>query len=349
MKKLCPAIILLVLLVVINVPCVEASSSSMASAPMPILLQMPGSSTQIEPISQEFPEQATKSTLGRVETPKKFDASTGEPDKDAVSGEDVPEGTTPEESLTNPQKEKQGAEDSGEELESDYVPEEGEEAPATIADPLEPFNRAMYHFNDKFYFWLLKPVSQAYGKVVPEPARISVQNFFSNLAFPLRFLSCLLQADFSGAAKESGRFVVNTLWGIGGLMDPSSNEELDIPKQNVDLGQTLGVYGVGPGFYIVWPFLGPSSLRDTVDIAGRYFLYPPSYLNPWYTPMAVRGYDAVNDTSLRVGDYEALKGAAIDPYLSIRDAFVQHRKKKIEARKNKTENNASSGEEKKTP
>ncbi|OPY90221.1 MAG: putative phospholipid-binding lipoprotein MlaA precursor [Syntrophus sp. PtaU1.Bin208] len=348
MKKLYSAVFLLVLLVVSSVPCIGAPSSSAVLAPKPPLLQISGSSTPVKPISLEFPGEATKSALESGRNTEGTDTPTSGSDKDALSDEEAPEGATPEESSTNPETEKQGAEDS-DDLESDYVPEEGEEAPATIADPLEPFNRAMYHFNDKFYFWLLKPVSQAYGEVVPEPARISVQNFFSNLAFPLRFLSCLLQADFSGAAKESGRFVVNTLWGIGGLLNPSAKEELNIPKQNVDLGQTLGIYGVGPGFYIVWPFLGPSSLRDTVDIAGRYFLYPVSYLNPWYAPMAVRGYDAVNDTSLRIGDYEALKGAAIDPYLSIRDAFVQHRKKKIEARKNKTENNSPSGEEKKTP
>ncbi len=100
---------------------------------------------------------------------------------------------------------------------------------------------------------------------------------------------------------------MNTLWGVGGLLDPSSKNELDLPKQNVDLGQTLGIYGLGPGFYIVWPVLGPSSLRDTVDIAGRHFLSPVSYLNPCM-PHDGGGYEAVIDTSLRIGDYEAPRG-----------------------------------------
>jgi len=208
----------------------------------------------------------------------------------------------------------------------------GEER-VTIADPIEPFNRAMYHFNDKMYFWMLKPVAQGYKEVVPEPARVSVKNFFSNLGFPARFVSCLLQADFSGAATEVGRFTINTVWGIGGLLDPSANKELDLQKQNTDLGQTLGVYGVGHGFYIVWPFFGPSSPRDSITMAGDYFLYPPWYVQPWYASTGVTAYEAVNSTSLRIGEYESLKGAAIDPYVSMRDAYIQYRMKDVKARK----------------
>jgi Surface lipoprotein len=215
----------------------------------------------------------------------------------------------------------------------DYADDTFKEERVEIADPIEPFNRAMYHFNDKLYFWALKPVAQGYKIVVPEPARISVKNFFSNLGFPVRFLSCLLQADFSGAASEFGRFGINTIWGIGGLLDPSSNKELDLQKQDTDLGQTLGVYGVGHGFYIVWPVLGPSSPRDSVDIAGDYFLYPVSYVYPWYAGIGARAYEIVNSTSLKIGDYESLKGAAIDPYVAVRDAYIQYRLKKVKARK----------------
>jgi phospholipid-binding lipoprotein MlaA len=201
-----------------------------------------------------------------------------------------------------------------------------------IADPLEPFNRAMHQFNDKLYFWALKPVAQGYKIVVPEPARISVKNFFSNLGFPARFLSCLLQTDFSGAATEAGRFTINTIWGIGGLLDPSSGKELDLQRQDTDLGQTLGVYGVGHGLYIVWPVFGPSSPRDSIILAGNYFLYPPWYIQPWYASLGVSTYELVNNISLRIGDYEALKDAALDPYVSLRDAYIQYRLKKVKAR-----------------
>ena len=215
----------------------------------------------------------------------------------------------------------------------DYDEDTFKEERVEIADPIEPFNRAMYLFNDKLYFWALKPVAQGYKVVVPEPARISVKNLFFNLGFPARFLSCLLQADFRGAANEFGRFGINTIWGIGGLLDPSSSKELDLQRQETDLGQTLGVYGVGHGFYIIWPIFGPSSPRDSVNIAGDYFLYPVWYIYPWYASTAVSTFEMVNSTSLRIGDYESLKEAAIDPYVAMRDAYIQYRLKKVKVRK----------------
>ncbi|MDO8721752.1 MAG: VacJ family lipoprotein [Syntrophales bacterium] len=204
-----------------------------------------------------------------------------------------------------------------------------EEAKGEIADPLEPLNRAMYRFNDKLYFWVFKPVAQGYRKVVPEAARVSVSNFFANLAFPLRFVNCLLQANFEGAAAELGRFTVNTLWGIGGFLDPASSKDINLSKQDEDFGQTLGAYGLGQGFFIIWPLFGPSSPRDTVGLVGDAFLTPSTYLSPWYAGAGTRVYDRVNDTSLTIGDYESLKEAAIDPYVAIRDAYVQYRLKKV--------------------
>jgi phospholipid-binding lipoprotein MlaA len=106
----------------------------------------------------------------------------------------------------------------------------------------------MHQFNDKLYFWALKPVAQGYKIVVPEPARISVKNFFSNLGFPSRFLSCLLQADFSGAATEAGRFTINTIWGIGGLLDPSSGKRTGSPDARYGSGTNPGSLWCGAGF-----------------------------------------------------------------------------------------------------
>jgi phospholipid-binding lipoprotein MlaA len=220
---------------------------------------------------------------------------------------------------------------------TDFAGDTFKEEKVEIADPLEPFNRAMYQFNDKLYYWMLKPVAQGYSKVVPETARVSVKNFFSNLGFPIRFLSCVLQADFSGAATEAGRFSVNTIWGIGGLMDPAASKDLDLQKQDTDLGLTLASYGVGHGFYIFWPVWGPSSPRDSIDIAGRYFLYPTSYITPWYWSVGISGVEVVNAASLRIGDYEALQEAAIDPYVAFRDAYIQSRLKKLKRRNAKPE------------
>ncbi len=229
------------------------------------------------------------------------------------------------------------AADEYEEDESeDYEDEPFSEERVTIADPIEPFNRAMNFFNDKLYFWVLKPAALGYKAVTPEPARISVKNFFSNMGYPARFVSGLLQTDFSGAATETGRFVINTVWGIGGLMDPAASENLQLQKQNTDLGQTLGVYGVGHGFYIVWPFFGPSSPRDTVILVGDYFLYPPWYIQPWYASTAVTAFEYLNAASLRIGEYESLVGAAIDPYVAMRNGYIQSRMKSVKARKAKS-------------
>jgi phospholipid-binding lipoprotein MlaA len=207
-----------------------------------------------------------------------------------------------------------------------------EQQPITIADPLEPFNRAMFQFNDKLYFWVLKPVAQGYNRVVPEGIRISVRNFFSNVTFPIRFVNCLLQANFDGAAIELSRFTVNTLLGLGGLFDPASSKEMKLVKQDEDFGQTLGVYGVGQGIFLTWPFFGPSTPRDTLGLVGDWFLDPVTYLTPWYVPYGVKSYDRVNEVSLRIGDYEALKEAAIDPYLALRDAYLQYRQNKVKMR-----------------
>lgn len=215
---------------------------------------------------------------------------------------------------------------------SDYDEPFSEEK-ATIADPIEPLNRISYLINDKLYYWAVKPVAKVYKWIVPEPARISVKQFYFNIKFPIRFVNCLLQADFSGAGIEFGRFTINTIWGIGGLLDPAAGGEIKLTKQDTDFGQTLGMYGVGHGFYILWPVLGPSSPRDSVDIAGEYFLDPLSYIGPWYTGIGIRPFKIINNASLVIGEYESLQGAALDPYVAIRDAYVQYRAKAIKTRK----------------
>jgi phospholipid-binding lipoprotein MlaA len=203
--------------------------------------------------------------------------------------------------------------------ETDIDPFEAEQE--ELSDVLEPVNRAFFQFNDKLYFWVLKPAARGYKAVMPEPVRVGVRNFFYNLAFPIRFVNCLLQGKGEGAANELGMFMVNTVFGIAGFLDVIPD---DIKNHKEDLGQTFGKYGIGPGFYIVWPFLGPSTVRDSIGMAGDGFLNPLNYLDFWYTAGA-RAYDTVNETSLRIGEYEALKRAAIDPYVALRNAYHQNR------------------------
>lgn len=197
-----------------------------------------------------------------------------------------------------------------------------------IYDPIEPFNRGMFWFNDKLYFYLFKPIARGY-RVVPEPARRSVANFFSNLATPVRFVNSLLQLKFADAGTELGRLVVNSTVGIGGLFDPAK-KYCHMYKKNEDLGQTFGHYGVGNGFYIVWPILGPSSARDTVGMAGDFFLDPMRYVDmKTWERLALKGLDKETRLSLDKDTYEAVKRQALDPYLNVRSSYAQHRAGKI--------------------
>jgi phospholipid-binding lipoprotein MlaA len=198
-----------------------------------------------------------------------------------------------------------------------------------IADPLYYWNVAMYHFNDKFYFWLLKPAAQGYSAVAPEPVRLAVSRFFANLTTPVRFAGNLLQFKFKNAGHELLRFVTNSTQGLAGFFDVAKSH-YGIYSHDEDIGQTIGSYGIGHGFYLVWPFFGPSSLRDTVGLVGDMLLDPVTYVTPLEASVGIRAYDRVNETTFYIGDYEELKEAAIDPYVSIRNAYVQKRKKEVE-------------------
>jgi len=198
-----------------------------------------------------------------------------------------------------------------------------------IADPLEPINRFFFEFNDKLYFWLLKPLATGYKAVTPQIIRVSIKDFFYNLAFPIRFVNCFLQGKFEAMGHELTRFMLNTTLGFAGFFDPAT-VALKLPKHDEDFGQTLGLYGFGTGFYLHFPVLGPSSLRGSFGLAGDYFLDPVSYVDPSRDQYAIRAGEGFNRTSLRLGDYEDLKKSALDPYIAVRNAYIQYRKKKIE-------------------
>jgi len=209
--------------------------------------------------------------------------------------------------------------------ENDYEDTENNQ----IADPLYYWNVAMYHFNDKFYFWLMKPVARGYSAVAPEPVRIAVSNFFHNLMTPVRFAGNLLQLKLKNAGYELVRFVTNSTQGLGGFMDVAKSH-YGISTHDEDIGQALGSYGIGHGVYFVWPFFGPSSLRDTVGLVGDTFLNPLTYVNPSEAAAGLKAYDRVNETTFHIGDYESMKKAAIDPYVSMRNGYLQHRRKQVE-------------------
>jgi phospholipid-binding lipoprotein MlaA len=233
--------------------------------------------------------------------------------------EDSPEGTLLFAGAGEPEREIEDDEDT------EYLEEEEEDE---IADPLETFNRMSFRFNDKLYFWFLKPIAKGYSAAVPERARISIRNVFDNVLAPARVVNNLLQFKIGSAGSELVRFGANTVFGVLGLFD-FADKRMGIKESDEDLGQTLGVWGIGPGFYINWPLLGPSSLRDSIGIAGDYFLDPVSYINPISDSIAVRTGDHVNRTSLSIGQYEDLKKDAIDPYSALRDVYHQYQEGRV--------------------
>ena len=270
----------------------------------------------------------------------------------SVSGETIsaPEATTPVEPSTAvepstsadsteaspPSKQDEGTDQESVESEP---PEDASAEPAsepsaeTIPDPIEPVNRAFFHFNDKLYFWVLKPVATGYKAIIPEDGRLAVQNFFSNLTTPVRLVNCLLQAKFKCAGNETARFVINMFFGVAGLLDPAK-KYFEIEKQEADFGQTLGIWGMAPVFYLDLPILGPLNLRDGLGFAVDTALNPQTYLAIYFV---VVGYvntggwvlEKINEASLTLGEYESLKKAALDPYIAVREAYHQYRQDKI--------------------
>jgi phospholipid-binding lipoprotein MlaA len=241
--------------------------------------------------------------------------------KTAAPNAGVTHDRTPSTGAASPDNEEidTGEHSSGGEVE---LPELEEEKP--VHDPLEPWNRLMFHFNDKLYFWVLKPAAKGYNAAVPDAVRSSVGNFFRNVTMPVRFVSSLLAGRVKAAGIELARFAINSTTGLGGLFDIAKQYHLE--RQESDLGLTFGRYGIGEGIYIVWPFLGPSSLRDTVGTVGDGFLDPVNYIKPERDAIAINAYDYFNYAALHIDEYEDLVESAVEPYVALRNAYIQHRR-----------------------
>lgn len=201
---------------------------------------------------------------------------------------------------------------------------------AAIADPIEPWNRFWFRFNDIFFMYIAKPVYQGWTYVMPGFARTGLSNLFHNIMFPTRFINSILQFRFLEAGVEFSRFMMNVMGGAG-LVDLSSRKKTIVPVDPTgeDFGQTLGRWGFGPGFYIVWPFIGPSSLRDTFGRIGDCFTDPIFYAHPWYASSGTELVFRFNDLGDVLPTYEDLKSIAVDPYLAMREAYATYRQNQV--------------------
>jgi phospholipid-binding lipoprotein MlaA len=208
----------------------------------------------------------------------------------------------------------------------------------TIIDPISGYNRFMTSFNNGLFLYVLTPVSEFYHVLLPEVVRLGVSRFVHNIKFPIRFTNNLLQGKFIYASDELGRFLINSTLGVVGIFDPA-NKYFQLNAHNEDFGQTLGYYGVGSGFHIVLPFLGPSNIRDLVGLAVDGYTSPLVYqtnLEKYRLPantiqsMGIYGLETVNQTSLRLGAYESIKKDATDLYPFLRDIYEQKRISEIE-------------------
>ncbi len=201
-----------------------------------------------------------------------------------------------------------------------------------IKDSMPSYNRAIFTFNDKAYYYIIRPVSNGYKTVIPERARVGVRNFFTNIRMPIRFFNCIFQGKFKGAGTELARLVINSTVGVAGFSDVA-NKHFNLDLQDEDFGQTLGRYNCGAGTYVQIPLFGPSNVRDTVGLVADIALDPITLLGFFVSPYAsagARAYITINDVSIDKGDtYEALVEDAIDPYIAIQDAYTQNRIKRI--------------------
>ena len=191
-------------------------------------------------------------------------------------------------------------------------------------DPLEPLNRGIYQFNDAVDKAVLKPVATGYQEVVPTPVRTGVGNFFSNLDDVIVVANDLLQFKLAQAASDTGRVVFNTTFGVLGVFDVATG--WDLPKHDEDLGQTLGYWGLGNGPYLVLPLLGPSTLRDSVGLAGDSHVDPLWNVNDVPTRNSGEAVKAVDTRARLLSAEKVVEEAAIDKYVFIRDAYLQKRR-----------------------
>ena len=188
-------------------------------------------------------------------------------------------------------------------------------------DPWQGFNRAIFSFNDTLDRWVAKPLAKSYKFVMPDPLEVGVSNIFNNIREVPNTINGVLQGDFKGAAHDTGRLLVNTTLGVGGLLDVAKYMNLPADDQE-DFGQTLAVWGVGRGPYLVLPLLGPSTLRDGFGKPVDWYTTPVAYIDDVSTTNTVFALSLVDTRASLLSLEGNISG---DRYTFIRDVYLQRR------------------------
>lgn len=191
-------------------------------------------------------------------------------------------------------------------------------------DPWEGFNRNVFAFNDVLDRYALRPVARGYHTVTPDPVEDSVGNFFSNLGEVRTVLNSLLQGKGENASRATSRLLINTTAGVGGLFDVATR--MDIPQQEEDFGQTLAAWGWSDSRYLVLPFLGPSTLRDTTGLPVNMATYPVTYVDDDTTRISLSVLRMIDERAGLLEQEDLIQG---DRYRFLRDAYLQNRAFKI--------------------
>lgn len=214
--------------------------------------------------------------------------------------------------------------------EDDYEDEYADdEKQVTVRDPIEPVNRGVFRVNDVLILYVLEPAAKVEKAVVPWEFRTIVRNMFQNIRFPIRFVNALLQAKWEKSGDEFASFFLNTTVGFLGMADVASIYP-GLQHTPEDMGQTFAVWGWQESAFLTLPFFGPSTVRDAVGKVPDIVLDPLFWLIEGIPlSLGVRAGETVNATTFRIGDYEAIKQASLDPYIAIRNGFIQNRIKLI--------------------
>lgn len=210
--------------------------------------------------------------------------------------------------------------------------EEDEPTPTPVRspspkDPWEGFNRAVFSFNETLDEAVLKPVAEGYRKVLPSPVRTGISNFLDNIGDVWSAANHLLQGKVMSAGAMTLRVATNTVFGLGGLLDPAS--EMGLERQPEDLGQTLGVWGVPPGPYVMLPFLGPSTLRDTVATPVDRYAGPTALVSSTPEVVGVASLQLVSTRAGLLGASNLLDQIALDKYGFLRDLYLSRRRSQV--------------------